>query len=34
MTMVAVVVVVVVVRVMGGRGLELWRLNQRKEVVL
>ena len=31
MTMVAVVVMVMV---MGGRGLELWRLNQRKEVVL
>ena len=30
MTMVAVVVMVMV---MGGRGLELWRLNQRKEVV-
>ena len=30
MTMVAVVVMVMV---MGGRQLELWRLNQRKEVV-
>ena len=32
MTIVAVVVVMVVM-VMGGRQLELWRLNQRKEVV-